>query len=477
MTTNHDAYYALLARKKALHQGSGFTVGAEDIHPRGFPHQRVVTPWAIERGSAGLLMDTGLGKTFCQLEWGRHIRRHSDGRVMIFAPLAVAHQTVKEARHLDLQVAYVRSQAEAEERKADLYISNYDMVKAFDYRRWSGVVLDESDILNNYTGATRRKLQSTFHHCPYKLVCSATPAANDLVELGCQSEFLGAMKSHDMLTRFFFRDSNRANQLTLRVHATQPFYDWVASWAVCLTKPSDLGFDDAGYDLPPLEIQHHVVDVDHRRAWEHAGRDGQRQMFLDTKRSATGIWKEKHATLAARCDLAAELAATAPEEPWIIWVQTDDESREVARRIPGAVEVRGSERPEVKEQKLEAFGEGHIRVLVTKPTIAGMGLNWQHCCRMIFVSLTFSFKQFYQALRRIYRFRQTRPVLAHVITAETEESILGTMRAKEEGHAQMQRQIIAAMQRTGLLGTLIRPDGIQDHSRPLLLPPWLQSAA
>jgi superfamily II DNA or RNA helicase len=477
MTTTQDEYRAFLARKKAIAAGSGFAVAPEAIHPRAFPHQQAVTPWAIERGSAALLMDTGLGKTFCQLEWGRHIRRQSNGQVLVFAPLAVAHQTVKEARHLDLSVAYVRSQQEANERKADLYISNYDMVKAFDYKQWSGIVLDESDILNNYTGATRRKLQSTFHHCPYRLACSATPAANDLVELGCQSEFLGAMKSHDMLTRFFFRDSNRANQLTLRVHATLPFYDWVASWAVCLTRPSDLGFDDAGYDLPPLDVQHHVVDVDHTRAWAHAGRDGQRQMFLDTKRSATGIWKEKTATLAPRCDLAAELAATAPDDPWIIWVQTDEESREVAKRIPGAVEVRGSEAPEVKERKLAAFSDSEIRVLVTKPSIAGMGLNWQHCARMIFVSLTFSFKQFYQALRRIYRFGQRRPVLAHVITAETEESILGTMRAKQESHSEMQRQIIAAMHRTGLMGTIIRPDGMQAHERPLLLPSWLQSAA
>src|SRR6185436_9907857 len=309
-----------------------------------------------------------------------------------------------------------------------------------------------------------------FAQTPYRLVATATPAPNDLIELGRYSEFLGIMESGEMLTRYFIRDSQSAATLRLRHWAAAgPFWDWLTSWAICIGLPSDLGdYADDGYLLPPLSVEQHTVDVDYGRAL------AQGQLFPGVKQSATDMWATKHETHQSRCELSAELVAQKPDTPWIVWCSTDEESRLLCRLIPDALEVRGSHSPEEKERRLTAFFTGQARILVTKPKIAGQGLNFQHCADMVYCSPTFSFRHFYQGLRRIYRFRQQRKVYCHVVIAETEESVIAAVERKQAQHRELHAQARAAMRRQRQLGQDWRV--VESEARPLDVPQWLRAA-
>jgi hypothetical protein len=451
---------------------AGIPVDPASLHPSLFPFQRAATAWALARGRAALFQDTGLGKSRQILEWMRIVAAHTGGRVLLLVPLAVAHQFVRsEAPALGITLTYARSQAEADASASPLIVTNYDVADRFDASAFVGVALDEADIIANYVGKTTRLLTAMFRDTPYRLVATATPAPNDLISLGRYSEFLGAMESGEMLTRYFIRDSQSAATLRLRHWAAAgPFWDWLVSWAVCMGLPSDLGaeFSDDGYHLPPLTVEQHMVDVDYAAA-QAAG-----QLFPGARQSATGIWATKRQTLAARVDLAVELVRQASDDPWVVWCATDEESRELSRRITDAVEVKGNQTPGEKERRLRAFSEGEARIIVTKPSIAGMGLNWQHCAHMIYCSPTFSFKEFYQGLRRVYRFRQQRPVLCHVILAETEENVQATINRKQEQHRELHRQARAAQRRQRELSDDWRV--ATGAWRPLDIPPWLRSS-
>lgn len=467
-----DSYEAFLRRRLAQPPTAGFTVPSGALHPSLFPFQRHAVDLALERGRAALFEDTGLGKSRQILEWMAQVATHTRSRCLLITPLAVAHQFVRdEAPALGLELAYCRSQAEADASGAALVVTNYDRAQAFEGASWAGVALDEADIIANYVGATNRRLTAMFRETPYRLVATATPSPNDLIELGRYSEFLGVMESGEMLTRYFIRDSQQAATLRLRRWAAAgPFWDWLVSWAICAGLPSDLGdYDDTAYVLPPLSIEQHAVTVDYADAQAHG------QLFPSANQSATQIWKVKRETHADRCALTADLVAQKPDRPWVVWCSTDEESRLLARLIPDAVEVRGGHTPDQKEDRLRAFSEGRARVIVTKPKIAGAGLNWQHCADMVYCSPTFSFRHFYQGLRRIYRFRQARPVTCYVVIAETEENVVAAIARKQATHRELHAQARAAMRRQRALGTDWRI--AEGDSQPLIVPDWLKTAA
>lgn len=464
-------YTTFLSGRLASAPNVGFRVDERDLHPSLFPFQRAAVATALRLGRAALFEDTGLGKSRQIVEWMRHVCAHTNGRALLLVPLAVAHQFVNtEAPAVGAELAYCRSQADADASGCPLIVTNYEMASRFDPAQFAGVALDEADIISNFVGKTNRLLTAMFAETPYRLVATATPAPNDLIELGRYSEFLGIMESGEMLTRYFIRDSQSAATLRLRHWAAAgPFWDWLTSWAICIGLPSDLGsYSDDGYILPALQIEQHTVDVDYGRAL------AQGQLFPNAKRSATDLWATKHETHVARCELSAELVSRKPTDPWVVWCSTDEESKLLCRLIPDAVEVKGSHTPEQKEERLTAFSTGQARVIVTKPKIAGMGLNWQHCADMVYCSPTFSFKYFYQGLRRIYRFRQLRPVTCHVVIAETEENVIAAVERKQTQHRQLHAQARAAMKRQRALVSDWRV--LEGEPRPLVVPQWLKAA-
>lgn len=465
-------YHTFLSTRLAQPPNVGFTIKAQDLHPSLFPFQRACVSLCLERGCSALFADTGLGKSRIILEWMRCVAAHTSGRkCLLLVPLAVAHQFVRtEAPALGIELAYCRSQAEADASSCRLIVTNYEMASRFDAAQFAGVALDEADIISNFVGKTNRLLTDMFKATPYRLVATATPAPNDLIELGRYSQFLGIMDSGEMLTRYFIRDSQTAATLRLRHWAEAgPFWDWLTSWAICIGLPSDLGdYSDDGYLLPPLDIQQHTVDVDYGRAL------AQGQLFPDSRQSATNLWATKHETFQARCELSAELVSRKPTDPWIVWCSTDEESKLLCKLIPDAVEVKGSHTPEQKEARLVAFTTGEARILVTKPKIAGQGLNFQHCADMVYCSPTFSFRHFYQGLRRIYRFRQLRNVTCHVVIAETEENVIAAVDRKQQQHRQLHAQARAAMRRQRALESDWRV--MEGEARPLVVPQWLKAA-
>lgn len=396
--------------------------------------QRFVVGWALRRGRAALFEDCGLGKTLQQLEWAHQVHQATGRDVLILAPLAVTAQTRREGEKFGIRVTVVRDQAEV---RPGINVANYERLKHLDPATFGGVVLDESSILKSFMGATKRRLMEAFAATPYRLACTATPAPNDFVELGNHADFLGVMPANEMLMRWFINDTMNFGTWRLKHHAEADFWRWVASWAVCCGKPSDLGdFSDDGYVLPPHQLEEHVVPVD---ITEGAGD----RLFRVVELSATKIHDEMRRTAPARCAAAAELVK-ADSGPVAVWCNTNYEADELVRLLPEAVEVRGSDDADAKERKLLAFTIGGARVIVTKPSIAGHGLNWQHCARQIFVGLSYSYEELYQALRRLYRFGQTRPVRSTLITATTESSVLSTVRAKMQQHDEMRAAMTAA---------------------------------
>jgi superfamily II DNA or RNA helicase len=426
----------------------GIDVAPEGIHPMLYPFQRDIVSWALKLGKAALFEECGLGKTLQQIEWARHVAGSAGDKVLILAPLAVAHQTVAEGNKIDVAIRYCRSQADADTASEQIIITNYDMLASFDPATFAGVVLDESSILKSFTGTTKRQLLQAFADTPYKLACTATPAPNDTVELGNHAEFLGIMTAGDMLTRWFINDTTKAQTFRLKGHAVDDFWAWVASWAVCISKPSDLGYSDEGFILPELVIHQCRVETDHSRAFAES------KLFVDANLSATDMWKDKRATCDTRADAAAELVASLPDEPWIVWCDTNDEANALMARLPEAAEVRGNHSIKIKEERLSAFSDGRARIIITKPDIAGFGLNWQHCANQVFVGVSYSYEKLYQCLRRSWRFGQVRPVNAHLIYAESEDSIIEALTKKQEMHKEMQGEMNRVMKQVGLSGSI-----------------------
>jgi DNA modification methylase len=425
----HD-YDAFLESKRIVSSSVGFDVDHADIHPLLFPFQRDIVRWAVRRGRAAIFADCGLGKTLQQLEWARHVHAHTGGDVLILAPLAVAAQTAREGTKIGVTVTVCR---DMDDVRPGINITNYERLHRF-APRFAGIVLDESSILKAFDGSFRRELTTFAQGIHYRLACTATPAPNDLIELTNHAEFLNVMSGKEIIALFFTQDGNTTHKFRLKGHAKEDFWTWMASWSVAVRKPSDLGYDDAGFDLPPLTMHQHVVGVE----------TPQSTLFPV---EALTLQERQRARRESIADRVAKTAAlvNASDEQWIVWCDLNAESEALARTIPDAVEVRGSDTPEHKEQSILAFADGTIRVLVTKPTITGYGVNWQGCARMAFVGLSDSYEQQYQAIRRCWRFGQTRPVEVHVVTAETEGAVVKNIERKEKHAAHMMESIVKHM--------------------------------
>lgn len=439
--TDLAAYHEMIAAKALAFQPRGLT-NVPDLHAQLSPLQAHCVDFSLRAGCSALFLDTGLGKTFASLEWARVIVERTNKSVLMLAPLAVAGQHQREAERWGIDAMAVREPDEITAPR--IYITNYDRLARFADCDFAGVVLDESSILKSFTGATTRALMARFKATPYRLSATATPAPNDHMELGQQSQFLGVMESTDMLARWFFADQANMGKYRIKKPGVTDFWRWMASWSRCVTRPSDLGFSDDGYDLPEMRVFQHVVTAD-TTIDPGAERDGQSRLFRIPDTSATSIHREKRLTASARAEMVAEIVATEPTEPWVIWCESDYEADELMARVPGAIEVRGSMSPDEKEAKLTAFSTGAARVLVTKPSIAGHGLNWQHCARVAFVGLSFSYEQYYQAVRRCHRFGQTRNVHVHVVGSDTENAIWAIISRKADDHEGMKSAMKKAM--------------------------------
>ena len=440
-------YSEFIGNKIIKRERNGFDVTADEINSVLFDWQRVIVQWAVGLGKAALFEECGAGKTLQQVEWARLVAEHSNHKVLILSPLAVAHQTVREGTKINVPIDYVRSQEEAESSSCKVVITNYEMLEAFDASYFSGVVLDESSILKSFTGSTKRKLLEAFKDTPYKLCCTATPAPNDHLEIGNHAEFLNIMPSNEMISRWFINDSMQAGGYRLKGHAEKDFWKWVTSWAVCVSTPSDLGYPDDGYILPELQIKTHIVAVDHTRAYANG------RLIVDGSLSATSMWREKRETAADRCAKAIDIIGNS-NDSFIVWCDTNDEADLLLNMLEDrddVVEVRGSDSIKEKETKLNSFTDGVSKIIITKPDIAGFGLNWQHCHNMIFVGVTYSFEKTYQALRRSWRFGQKYPVNAHLIYAESEGDIYKTILRKQEDFKTMQHAMNTAMSENGLV--------------------------
>ncbi len=455
-------YAAFLASKESRVIPAGIEPGP--LNPMLFPFQREIVEWALRLGRAALFTSCGTGKTPMQLEWAQRVVESTGGSVLILCPLAVAQQTVREGEKFGIKVAYARSQAAA--KHAGITATNYEMLKAFDPGAFAGVVLDESSILKSFMGATKRKLMEAFARTPYRLCCTATPAPNDHMEIGNHSEFLGVLPSCEMLTRWFINDTSNFGTYRLKHHAVDAFWDWVASWAVCVDRPSDLGnYSDAGFVLPSLTVTKHSVPVD-------LTIDRGDRLFRLPELSATSLHKEKRLTASTRADRLAVVLAAESKETWVVWCDTDYEADALTAVLPDAVEVRGSHPLERKEEALWRFTCGHTKQLIVKPRIAGFGLNWQHCARVGFIGPSFSYEQWYQAIRRTWRFGQTRDVRVHVIMAETERAVWDVLQRKAGEHEAMKDNMFAATRRAHARSSP-RIDYSPQHVGHI--PAWLQS--
>jgi len=393
-----------------------------------FDFQRDIVSWSLRRGRAAIFADCGMGKTPMQLEYARHVT----GDVLILAPLAVASQTVREGEKFGVRVGYARQASEISER---ITITNYEMLDRFDPSRFAGVVLDESSILKAYDGKTRTQIIESFAKTPFRLACTATPAPNDFMELGNHAEFLGVMSRTEMLSMFFVHDGGETQQWRLKGHAESEFWKWLASWAVCIRKPSDLGYEDGDFVLPEIVMHQVTVKVDEPTSGF---------LFPVEAQTLQERLKARRDTIAERvADCAA--VANSTDEPFLIWCNLNEESAQIKAAVRGAVEVKGADSPEHKEKAMLGFSAGEIRALVTKPSIAGFGMNWQHCSNMAFVGLSDSYEQFYQAVRRCWRFGQKKPVNVYVITAETEGAVVANIKRKEADAMRMAENMVAHM--------------------------------
>jgi DNA modification methylase len=393
------------------------------------PFQRDIITWAIRRGRAAIFADCGMGKTLMQLAWARNV----PGDVLILAPLAVSAQTVREGEKFGIEVHRAEDQSQV---GPGITITNYDRMHRFDLSQFKGLVLDESSILKSYDGAFRNAIIEGSRQIPFRLACTATPAPNDYMELGNHAEFLGAMKRTEMLSTFFVHDGGDTSKWRLKGHAVNEFWRWVCSWAVNIRKPSDIGHDDAGFVLPPIDYRMHVVNAHDPFATG--------QLFAIGGLDLQARIRARRNTVSERAEECARLVNES-SGPFLVWCNLNSESDQLARMIPGAVEVRGSDSPEHKERAMAGFSSGEIRVLITKPSIAGFGMNWQHCNQIAFVGLTDSYEQVYQATRRCWRFGQKSPVSCHFIVSDLELDVAENIKRKEADAARMADEMIRHM--------------------------------
>lgn len=459
----NDAYLSYLANKQKSARPAGFEIGLSELHPMLFEWQRLGVQWALALGRAALFWERGLGKTLAQVEFGRQVQRQTRRPVLITCPLAVAKQTIREAAKIGVDIAYVRSMDDAKKASTPFCITNYDMLDKLEPTYWGGLIADESSILKSYTGKTKQFILERFApSILYLLFCTATPAPNDVMELGNHAEGLGVMASSQMLANWFQSSAGDvksgeivAGKYKLKPYAERDFWRWVTTWACIVSTPSDLGYSDDGYIRQPLDIRSHLMGVDHSRAHGTTDKKGQHHLFLGNELSATSMWAEKAETFKERCYMGIELTEAEPNEYHIIWCDTNEESALLTKELSAlygadVVEVKGSDPLSEKEAKLDAFSTGQARIIVTKSKIAGMGLNWQHCARHKFVSLNFKWEEWYQAVGRTDRFGNPRQTVVDIILTETEQRILAAWERKGRQHQEMHQRVREIIAEFGL---------------------------
>lgn len=442
-------YADFLATKSRFNKPIGLTEIPE-LPSALFPFQRDITEWALRRGRAAIFAQTGLGKSLMELSWGNAIHQSTAMPIILITPLAIAAQMIREAHKFGIyNVKQVTQQSECIN---GINITNYEKLAHFDLSQFVGVILDESSILKSFTGRTRNMLIERCKVVPYRLAASATPAPNDYTELGNHSEFLGVMSMTGMLSTFFTHDGGDTSKWRLKGHANTEFWQWMCSWAVLLRKPSDLEYDDDAYNLPPLQEFEHTV-----------------QASGDPARTLSERIKARRRTMFERVIHAASI--TPSDRPFVWWCNLNDESEMLTQMIPGAVQVCGSDKEHIKEQKLIDFSTGKIRVLVTKPTICGFGMNWQHCADTGFVGLNDSFEQLYQAIRRFWRFGQTKPVNVHYVSSSIEGAVIANLKRKEADAERMGNEMVSHM--AGLSIQMLHDHDTYNPMNPIVTPDWL----
>lgn len=416
---------------------SGFELNDNELNNMLFPFQKYCVRRALRAGRFAMFEDCGLGKTIQQLEWADKVQKHIDKPVLILAPLGVIGQTIKEGAKFGYEVIELGITVFDQDLKAGIYITNYDNMENIDAYLFGGIVLDESSILKNFAGKTKQLLIDSFKDTPYKLCCTATPSPNDTTELCNHAEFLNIMTRNEMLAMYFVHDGGSTSDWRLKGHAKQEFWDFVSTWAVMLSKPSDIGFDGTGYDLPPLNIIEEYV---------HTEKRDNGMLFNDVAVSATDYHKELRATINERITRVADIV-NASSENFIIWIGHDEEGELLRSLIPDAIEVKGSDNKGVKKERLLGFGNGDFRVLITKLKIAQFGLNYQNCHNQIFASLDFSFESTYQGIRRSYRFGQTNEVNIYLIVTDTMQNVRKSFDEKQNSFLDMQKSMTESMNR------------------------------
>lgn len=426
-----EDYEAFVKNKRRVEVATGHTPG--DLNEHLFDFQHAIVSWAVRRGRAAIFADTGLGKTLMQLSWADEVATHTNGIVVVLAPLAVSEQTIEQGATFGIEVK--RVPAGKSPNAPGIWITNYERINAIDFASLAGIVLDESSILKSHDGKTRTAIIDACQSIAYRLSCTATPSPNDFEELGNQCEFLGVMTRTEMLATYFINDAGDTGTWVLKGWGQSRFWEWMGTWAVVLRSPADLGFDGSRYDLPALTYHEHVVQT------EALGDE----LFSRPAMTMLERRKAQRDSIEARCAALADVVNAEPDEPWLIWCHLNDEAELIKSLIAGAVNVQGSDSPESKTKNLLGFAHGSVRVLCSKPKIAGYGMNWQHCARVAFVGLDDSFEMFYQAVRRCYRFGQKREVQVHIFTAENEGQILQNIKRKELLHHEMSANMIEHM--------------------------------
>lgn len=415
-------YEDFLKSKRFVLESSGFDIDKSELNPMLYEFQKDIVRWALKKGKACIFADCGLGKTPMQLSWAHQVCTHAGGMVLILAPLAVADQTKREAEKFGYTAKVVESQSEC---ISGINITNYEKMDKFVANEFVGVVLDESSILKSYSGKVRTAIIQNFHSVPYKLACTATPAPNDYMEIGNHSEFCGVMTRSEMLSMFFVHDGGQTSKWRLKGHATDVFWQWLATFSVFVDNPANIGYQVSGYDLPKLNINEIIVD----------GNEPIKESLTLTERR-----EARKESLELRCKKAAKLVNSSNEQ-WLLWCDLNDESARLSELISESVEVKGSDKSEYKSNSMLAFSDGTVKCLITKPKIAGFGMNWQNCHNMIFTGLSDSYEQYYQAVRRCWRFGQEKPVNVYIIISAKEGCVKENIERKQCDFQKMQSEM------------------------------------
>lgn len=425
-------YQRFIDSKRQFTEPSGFDVPEETLSPWLMPFQRDVVKWALRVGKAAIFADCGLGKGLMHLEWCNHVSKYTNNPVLILAPLAVSYQTMYESDKFGIDLHLSRG---GDDIRDGVNITNYEKIHQYDPSVFSGIALDESSILKAYLGSMRNKINEFANRIPFRLAASATPAPNDLTELVNHAEFLGIMSEAEIKALYFTQDGNSSNKYRLKRHAVEDFWKWMASWSVAFRMPSDLGYDNDGFILPPIHKHRITVDV---------GAFDAGMLFTIEATTLEEQRTVRKSSVNTRAKKASELANNS-DEAWLIWCDLNDESKELKKLIPDAVEVTGSDTPEYKEKSMIGFANGDFRVLISKPSICGFGMNWQHCHNVIFLGLSHSYEKYYQAVRRVWRFGQAHDVNVYVITTNADGAILENIERKERQAMDMYDQIVHHM--------------------------------